>query len=408
MKPYCFVIMGFGKKTDYKLRKVFNLDETYESIKPIIKKFNYQCIRADEINHSQMIDKPMYELIYHSNLVVADITTLNPNAIYELGIRHALKPFSTIIIQHEEAGDIPFDLNHINILKYNFTNENNDFKNKFEKTILNINVKPDIDSPIYTLLTNLKPPILNSKYSQIFNYEEKTNMKVTEKNPYQLSLEANQKMKNNLFEEAFDLWSELNEICPSEIFYLQRKILCKYKSEKPSKLKALTDALTFLSTSILDVKNTSDLETIGLAGSINKRLYQEINDIHYLNDAIFYYGKGFYISLDFYNGENYAYCCNLLANLEKNEEEKIYYKLEAKKTREKIIQNLKFIQKEISNSKENKVYKWQISTLAKCYFALGNEDLSKKYETIFETVCDDWERDSYYENKKQLKKLLNN
>lgn len=53
----------------------------------------------------------MYALLMQSELVIADISTYNPNAFYELGVRHAVKPFSTIIIK-EEKGAIPFDSNY--------------------------------------------------------------------------------------------------------------------------------------------------------------------------------------------------------------------------------------------------------------------------------------------------------
>ena len=59
----------------------------------------------------------MYSLLLKADLVIADITTMNENAIYELGIRHALKPFSTIIMM-QESEKIPFDLNHCRILTY--------------------------------------------------------------------------------------------------------------------------------------------------------------------------------------------------------------------------------------------------------------------------------------------------
>jgi hypothetical protein len=45
----------------------------------------------------------MYALLIRADLVIADITTFNPNAIYELGIRHAAKPFSTIVMKEKDG-----------------------------------------------------------------------------------------------------------------------------------------------------------------------------------------------------------------------------------------------------------------------------------------------------------------
>src|ERR1700753_3116423 len=117
--PLCFVVMGFGKKTDYTgTPRTLDLDATYrEIIKPAVQACNLECVRADEVSHSGMIDKPMYELLLRADLVIADISTANPNALYELGVRHALRPFSTILIK-EVDGKFPFDLSHLATLQY--------------------------------------------------------------------------------------------------------------------------------------------------------------------------------------------------------------------------------------------------------------------------------------------------
>ena len=87
--------MGFGKKMDFRNAKMVDLDLIY---KKVIKKLfqeeqfkEYKLIRADEISSSELIDISMYKLLMKADLVIADITTSNENALYELGIRHALK-----------------------------------------------------------------------------------------------------------------------------------------------------------------------------------------------------------------------------------------------------------------------------------------------------------------------------
>ena len=118
MKKTCFVIMGFATKKDPVSNRTINLDETYKKIiQPAVLACGYTCVRADEISDSAIIDRSMYALLYCAELVIADISTYNPNAIYELGIRHALRPFSTIIIK-EDQGIIPFDISHNRILNY--------------------------------------------------------------------------------------------------------------------------------------------------------------------------------------------------------------------------------------------------------------------------------------------------
>jgi hypothetical protein len=92
-KKNCFVVMGFGKKVDFETGKEFDLDMTYKNvIKPAVEAAGVECVRADEITHAGVIDVPMYERILDADLVIADISTGNRDAIYELGVRHAATP----------------------------------------------------------------------------------------------------------------------------------------------------------------------------------------------------------------------------------------------------------------------------------------------------------------------------
>src|SRR5690349_17798525 len=120
--------MGFGKKTDYTTGRVLDLDKSYNYIiKPAATAANLQCTRADEIVHSGIIDVPMYEQLLQADVVVADLSTYNCNAIYELGVRHALRPYTTITIA-EDKMVFPFDINHIAIRRYTHMGEGIDFE----------------------------------------------------------------------------------------------------------------------------------------------------------------------------------------------------------------------------------------------------------------------------------------
>jgi hypothetical protein len=53
-KKSCFVVMGFGEKTDYQSnpQRVLNLNRTFEDIiEPAVTAAGLECIRADKINH---------------------------------------------------------------------------------------------------------------------------------------------------------------------------------------------------------------------------------------------------------------------------------------------------------------------------------------------------------------------
>lgn len=75
----CFVVMGFGEKTDFQSnpQRVLNLNKTYEYIiEPAVKDAGLKCVRADQIIHSTVIDKPMYENLLDADVVVADLFNL--------------------------------------------------------------------------------------------------------------------------------------------------------------------------------------------------------------------------------------------------------------------------------------------------------------------------------------------
>ena len=98
-KPSCFVVMGFREKTDPISGKTFDLDKSYRIlIKPAVEAAGATCVRADEIVHAEVIDVPMYEQLLEADLVVADLSTLNANAFFELGVRYALRPRATVAI----------------------------------------------------------------------------------------------------------------------------------------------------------------------------------------------------------------------------------------------------------------------------------------------------------------------
>ena len=162
--PTCFVIMGYGEKTDFATGRKLNLDMSYHNvIKPAIQAAGYTCIRADEVRHSGVIDVPMYQLLLDAELVVADLSASNLNAMFELGVRHALKPWATIVIAEQQFLS-PFDTNHVVIRKYQHLGtdigytETIRMREELTLTAQAVLASQVVDSPVYTFLTGLKPP----------------------------------------------------------------------------------------------------------------------------------------------------------------------------------------------------------------------------------------------------------
>lgn len=107
-QPLCFVIGPIGKEGTSERKHADLLLHTL--MKPVLEaeEFGYHVKRADEDADPGMIGDRMITDIIHADLVVADLTDLNANAFYELGIRHSTeKP--TILVA--KAGTtLPFDL----------------------------------------------------------------------------------------------------------------------------------------------------------------------------------------------------------------------------------------------------------------------------------------------------------
>ena len=88
--------MPFGQKPDLKSGVVVDFDQIYnEAIKPAIEACGLEALRGDEERTGGIIHGAMFARLLLAEFVVADLTLANPNVFYELGIRHAAKPFTT-------------------------------------------------------------------------------------------------------------------------------------------------------------------------------------------------------------------------------------------------------------------------------------------------------------------------
>ena len=103
----CFVVGPLGEEdSEIRIHADWLLEEI---IDPVFKDFpEYNVVRADKITQPGMIDAQIIRNLIDADLVIADLSSLNPNAFYEIGIRHMVqKP----IIHMQLAQDkIPFDV----------------------------------------------------------------------------------------------------------------------------------------------------------------------------------------------------------------------------------------------------------------------------------------------------------
>ena len=365
----CFVVMGFGTKTDLATGRQLDLNKSYQYlIKPVVEDQGLMCIRADEIPHSGSIDVRMYQELLTADVVIADISTANANAFYELGIRHALRPHTTIVISENKL-KYPFDLNHVKITSYEHLGsaigyeETLRFRDELGETLKVVLAEEQPDSPVYTYLTDLVPPSLREQTAQAAerieaaldqgkekmqqeNDDRTVGDAVEDKTLALLTQQGEQALENKDYAQAKSLFEAATHLCQTatesnivanDAYLIHRLALATYQAEKPNPVAALEEALTLLFR--LDLNHTNDSETVVLAGFIEKRLYEYQQGDEHLANAILYYQRGYYLLNNRYNGINLAFLLNCRADssLVKTQEERIADMVDASRTRQRVL-----------------------------------------------------------------------
>lgn len=179
MKPLCFVLMPFGSKIDPLSGLSFDFDAIYnQGIRPGIERAGMEPIRADEERTGGIIHKPMFERLILCDYAIADLTTANANVYYELGVRHAIRPQTTLAIFAANQ-KIPFDLNFLRCLPYAIGDGNRFGDEEAGKLAANVAQRlgelralhlsqQAIDSPVFQLLPDYPTPEIARLKTDVF------------------------------------------------------------------------------------------------------------------------------------------------------------------------------------------------------------------------------------------------
>ena len=314
----CFVVMGFGTKKIPNTNIEVDLNFVYnELIKPTIisKKltsvYGQEQFRADEVYTTQSITKTFIEGIFKADIVIADITTLNQNAIYELGLRHAMKPKSTIILCDNHTAQIKFfDIQDLPQIRYDSDklNEYSEFKRIQEllsSYIDNAKNSDDhfIDSPVFH--SNLYRVISNSLTSSQSN----TTTSNSQQSWSELTKVANALKDSQQYVEAEIIYKQIldsgfveDEIVAGYLLSLYKKNETNIDNLKDSQQKIIP---------YLDIKTTTFHKILGIYGAIYLRIFYITKNKNDLLSAIHFYRLGMnYEDNNIYCARNY--CANLL------------------------------------------------------------------------------------------------
>jgi hypothetical protein len=98
----CFILMPFTEPWS---------DRVYKRlIKQNIEDLGLQCLRADNLNGSIIIED-IWTSINQAAIIISDVTNKNPNVMYEMGIVHTLGKPSILLTQ--DIANTPFDFRHL-------------------------------------------------------------------------------------------------------------------------------------------------------------------------------------------------------------------------------------------------------------------------------------------------------
>ena len=251
----------------------------------------------------------MYELLYDADVVVADLSTSNANAIYELGVRHALKPRTTIVIA-EKQFKFPFDIGHLIVRPYEHLGKGIDgeeadrIREELKKAIISLVGKDETDSPVFTFLPTLTIPSIIAKGTVTKNSEPLVLSKEDDSATLLLDMFKDARKESNWVLAISLLNKLLQKKMPDDDYLKQQLALATYKSKQPTVEIALDEAKKILDS--LNPYQTTDPETLGLWGAVYKRIWEINHNKADLNEAIWSYEKGFYLK-NFYNGINFAF-----------------------------------------------------------------------------------------------------
>lgn len=179
-QPLCFVLMPFGRKKDPTGGPDIDFDVIYKTaIEPAIAQAGLDPSRADTELCGGVIHKTMFDRLLLCDYAVADLTTANANVFYELGIRHAARPKSTVPI-FAANHNIPFDVNLVHSIPYALGDDNafgaaqaKALRHKLADLLTTLRSNDEevvpIDSPLFQLVTGYQAPDLRGVETETFH-----------------------------------------------------------------------------------------------------------------------------------------------------------------------------------------------------------------------------------------------
>ena len=147
----CFIISPLGTENSETRRKANGLINSV--LRPILIDAGYKVIAPHEIDVPGSITKQVIQHLLEDELVVANLTELNPNVMYELAVRHAKR--MPVVCVAENGTKLPFDIATERTIFYdNDMAGVENLKSKLANAIREVVANNEQDNPIYRATTD--------------------------------------------------------------------------------------------------------------------------------------------------------------------------------------------------------------------------------------------------------------
>jgi len=374
MQPHVFVVMPFGVKearsatpaaehVPEKPAIKISFDEVYDLlIKPALTKAGCVSFRADKEPGAGDIRTDMYFELVTADVILADISILNANVFYELGVRHGVAPRGVLMI-HGGWMNRPFDVapdrtfNYEGKLFAGKPEERDDaWKKRLDTEVDNLAEllrnalevdEQAIGSPVYKELVGLKPAdwgdikTARAKYfGEVFAHL-KSRIEVAKLNGWPGDILTLADEAPTRFHRIKLLWHAADALCSMHRFEAALPVLKDLLSLDPKhrdaqarlglvlgRLGQTSEAKVHMLSVAEEYKG--DTEAHGILGRVYKDLWrlewkdlqsleerqqQAVSTSNYIASAVRSYDQAARKQFDYYNGINVVSFVGLLEHL---------------------------------------------------------------------------------------------